>query len=113
MKHLVWKIAATLAGVVALGVAVNTATDRSQDELARTAIELQTKSACRGNVVRAYQIVDAGRNARQPVDRQAAARRLLPIVNCRSGEPLPLAAQDEYIDRVARQMGVDDWNVTR
>jgi hypothetical protein len=57
----------------------------------------------RGNVVRAYLIVDAGRNAKNPEGRQAAAAAAFPILNCTTGTlgpppELPESGQQEYLD---------------
>ena len=76
-------------------------------------------SCQRGNDVRAYLIIDAGRNAAAPVRRQQSARALFPIVDCRaiadSGKPvaLPIDQQNLVIARVAQRMGVAAWNVSR
>ena len=103
MKHLVWKIAATLAGVVALGVAVNTATDRSQESLTRALLKNDMVQCERGNRVRAFIRADSSASASNPTARRARADKLFPILDCeatnRTGQnvALPLSEQEAYI----------------
>lgn len=95
-------------------IVVHSVTHTAEDQLRGSNLV-----ACeRGNIVRAYLIIDAGRNARQPVARQESAVDLFPIVDCSAiedtGRPvgLPRAQADAYISDVAHDVGVADWNVT-
>lgn len=94
--------------------AVNTAKE------AQRQLVISQKVGCdRANVIRGYFIVDAGRNARKPQQRQQAALDLFPIQDCsKAGKvaPLPVesrAAQDAYLSALAKRMGVtQDWKVS-
>lgn len=93
-----------------------TAIQNNADRIERN----QVASCLRGNDTRAYIIIDAGRNARQPEQRQRSARVLFPIADCEADAvdggvrqpPLPDAEADIYISRIAVQMGVPQWNVS-
>lgn len=66
-------------------------------------IESNAAQCKRGNLVRAYLVVDASRNAKNPEGRQAAARAAFPILNCETGKPgpppnLPQDEQRKYIE---------------
>ena len=63
----------------------------------------------RGNQLRAFLIVDAGRNARLPLKRQQAALSMFVIADC--SDPgrvvvLPPQERNAYLEKVAKQMGV-------
>ena len=100
-----------LVCTLAIVLSFRVATDGAKERL-RTVTE---QSCDRGNVVRAYLIVDAGQNRRAPVRRQRAALRLLPILNCsplgNGKPPVPMARAeaDAYISALATVIGVDDW----
>ena len=83
-------LAITIAILVATVISGNTSQD-AREHLQKT---LALGSCTRGNVVRAYLIVDAGNNKSHPRDRAARARRLFPILNCEQtvslGTPVPL-----------------------
>lgn len=97
-------IALALANVVGFVMIANESASREQAErnaaaTARntTAIgKLTVRSCQRGNVVRAYLRVNPSNSA----ERNARARRLFPIVDCRLkhiAEPLPEARQQAFI----------------
>lgn len=74
---------------------------RSDNEAAQ--VEYNAAQCERGNAVRAWIVVDAGRSASNPDGRQAAAEAAFPILNCKTGKlgpppELPEAEERKYLD---------------
>ncbi len=71
----------------------------------------------RGNQLRAFLTVDAGRNARQPLKRQQSALSLFALADC--SDPgklvvLPPLERNRYLDKTAKQMGITTgWRAPR
>lgn len=105
-------------GIVLFVIGIGTAIGfKLYDDNADDLRSANVASCNRGNDVRAYLIIDAGQNARQPAQRQQRAKDLFPLQDCeavaRDGKPVPLPPdqQNLVIARVAQRMGVAAWNV--
>lgn len=108
-----------LVGIMMAVVLVSTDNARDADRLlTKNVASAQIASCERGKKIFAYSIIDAGRKARMPVERQKAAMKLLPLADCvatqKSGKPVLLSPVEKriYIESVAKILGVTDWDVT-
>ncbi len=103
--------AALVILIVAVG-ALSVVTFRALDAAERAQNHLtnyQIVGCERGRLQRGWIVVDAGRNARAPRDRQDTALALFPVVDCSDpgkSPPLPAREQDAFLTELARQMGI-------
>lgn len=68
--------------------------------------------ACeRGNVLRAYIIIDVGFSQNEPVKRQDAALRFFPLVNCAGAgiNPMSPVMREQYLSDKASLLGLSSW----
>lgn len=74
--------------------------------------DYQVVSCERGNLVRAWLVIDVGRSVTDPSERQRAALELFPLADCTDPgklDALPLDQRNAYLGRVAGKMGLSDW----
>ena len=81
------------------------------DEARRSQASYQQLTCERGNVLRAYLIIDVGRSQKDPAARQQSALDLFPLVGCEGEgtDPMTYDEREEYITKIARRLGRDNW----
>lgn len=111
---------AAIAAIATLGLIVyNAAVKTAGEDHLRLVAQAQIASCRAGNTVRAVGVIEAGRNAREPRERQQALLRVYIFRDCEQTSEqgrevsLPRSERDQLIDRIARLMGVGEWRADR